>query len=122
MGYNGGGGGPGGPDSIMGTGSDRVQAIGGQVLTADTALVTYQGRLLGWSIQESSGTAACQVILYDNTVAQGQIIDFLAAGSAASNANDFFDQGIDVQSGIFVHLASGQARVVLRFRSDIGTD
>ena len=122
MGYGGSGGGPGGPDSIMGTGSDRVQPIGGQVFTTDAALVTYQGRLLGWSILESSGTAACSIFLYDGQAAQGQIIDFLAAGSAASNANDFFDTGIDVQSGIFVHLASGQARVVLRFRSDIGTD
>lgn len=122
MPYGAGGGGPGGPDSIMGTGSDRVQAIGGQVFTTDSALVTYQGRLLGWSILESSGTAACSIILYDGTSAQGQIIDFLSAASASSNANDFFDTGIDVQSGVFVHVNTGQARVVLRFRSDIGTD
>lgn len=121
MGYGGGSGGPGGPDSIMGTGSDRIQAIGGQVFSSDKSLVTYQGRLLGWSILESSGSAAAQVFLYDGFDANGQIIDFLAAASGLSDANDFFDAGIDVQQGVFVHVASGQARVVIRYRSDIGT-
>lgn len=105
----------------MGTGSDRIQAIGGAALTADKSLVTYQGRLLGWSILESSGAAACQVILYDGFDANGQVIDFMSAASGTSNTSTFFDDGIDVQQGVFVHLASGQARVVIRYRSDIGS-
>lgn len=111
---------PGTPDSIRGEGSDRVRPIGGTTFTSDAALTSLPGRLLGWSILESSGSAACSVTLYDGQSTGGQVIDFLEAASSASNANDFFDQGIDVQNGVFVHLNSGQAKVVIRYRADVG--
>lgn len=108
------------PGSIQRIGSDRVYAVGGAVYTADVALIPQGGRLLGWSVLESSGSAAVKVALYDGHDANGQVLDLMEVSTGASKIVAFWAGGIDVQGGVFIHLISGQAQVVVWYRYDMG--
>lgn len=95
---------------------EEIRSLGGQAFTSSSQLTTLPGKLMAWSILESSGSAACSITLFDGTGNSAQTIDFLTAASGTSNSHTFFDKGIDVERGIWVNVNLGQAKVVVQFQ------
>lgn len=110
----------GNPESVRGTGSARVRPLTGRALAADKQLTTLGGLLMGWSMRESTGSAAAVVELYDGNGTGGQLLGTQQLASAASFTVTLFDDGIEVENGVTAHIVSGSADVVVYFRADVG--
>lgn len=105
--------------TIIGRGSDRVHAINTGVITADTVLATMGGRLLGWSMGEATGAAAARVSLFDGSDATGLKVAFLAMPAGVSDNASFFDAGIDIVHGLFLHVITGSVDATVYFRFNL---
>lgn len=119
-GYGGGSNPPGTADSIRGVGSDRVRVLHFTGVTADKAAIGMGGKLMGYTMRETTGSAGAVIELFDGGSTGGQ--SFLAQGLGNGNSNTvwFGDVGLDIESGIFMHNITGTADVWLYFRADIG--
>jgi hypothetical protein len=112
--------GPGARDSILGTGSDRVRPVSLRAVTADTALIGMGGRLMGWALRESTGASFAALEFYDGASAGGTLIAPINIGQGGFLTFWYGDLGIDVESGIFVHMVAGSMDITVYYRFDTG--
>ncbi|HEX3513864.1 MAG TPA: hypothetical protein VHT26_07685 [Trebonia sp.] len=110
----------GGPsDSIVGSGSDRVRVIGSTGISASKQLINMQGRLLGWTVTESTGAAAASVRLWDGASNGGQLVVPVKVATGTTITQGPTDPGIDIEQGVYLEVTAGSADVVIYFRADI---
>lgn len=69
--------------------------------------------LLGWSVRETSGTAAAVVTLHDGRDDTGQRVGEVALAAGASQPIALPAPGILCRAGLYAHVASGAAEGVL---------
>jgi hypothetical protein len=112
--------GPGARDSILGTGSDRIRPVSLRAVTADTPLIGMGGRLMGWALRESTGASFAALEFYDGASAGGTLIAPINIGQGGFLTFWYGDVGIDVESGIFVHMVAGSMDITVYYRFDTG--
>lgn len=112
--------GAGGRDSILNTGALRVRPVVGRALAASTQLVNMGGRLRGWAVRETTGSNGCVIELYDGNSSAGQLVVPVGVGNGASGSVWFGDDGVDIESGVYVNVVFGTADVVVYFQFDTG--
>lgn len=112
--------GPGARDSILNTGPYRITPVSARAITASRALVSMGGRLMGWSVRETSGSAGCVVELYDGTSSAGQLIVPVGVGNGTYIGAWFGDVGLDIEQGIFANVVVGVMDIVVYYRFDSG--
>lgn len=92
-------------------------------LTADTAVVTGSGRLMG-VLLEGNATNAASVIVYDNTAASGTILcKLLLPGNAAGEGVQIAQaeapkDGIVFNNGVYADISGTGAAMILYFVKD----
>lgn len=111
--------GPGSPGSILGNGASRVRALDTGDISASKQLTQLPGRLLGWALEERSGTAAAKCRLHDGTDANGEIRDRMQVGTGATAHISYFDVGVDCHSGLFVEVVSGTLALTVYYQIDV---
>lgn len=98
-----------------GDGFSAVYPITVPLTLAGGSIDLYQGvaRFCGWSLIEPTGAAAAVVELYDgmDTSAQLLAVINLPAGGAAPTGVSH--DGVEVRSGMFLNVVTGQVRGVL---------
>lgn len=112
--------GPGARETILNTGALRVRPVVGRALAASEQLVNMGGRLRGWAVRETTGSTGCVVELYDGNNSSGQLVVPVGVGNGASVSVWFGDDGVDIETGIFVNMVFGTADVVVYFQFDTG--
>lgn len=112
--------GPGARETILNTGALRVRPLAVRTLTTTAQLASMGGRLRGWSARETTGNTGAVVELYDGSNASGQLLVPVGVTSGQSANAWFGDDGIDVESGVFVNMAFGSADVVIYYQFDTG--
>jgi hypothetical protein len=71
-------------------------------------------RLLGYSVRESAGTAAvATAVLRHGTGTGDPMIAVIELAANGSETRDFFDRGIAVDNGVFVHRVAGETELAL---------
>lgn len=111
--------GPGSAGSILGDGADRVQHLNTGTISASKQLTQIPGRLLGWALEEMSGSASAKCRLHDGTDAGGDVADRMQVGTGATAHGSYFDVGIDIRSGLFVEVVSGSLALTVYYRMDV---
>lgn len=94
----------------------RVLILGGAAKSTSFIAANFGGWLLGWTMRESSGSAAAVVKVHNGESVDGQLVAPVALASAGMDSQWLGDRGVDVDAGLYVEIASGQADVVLYMR------
>lgn len=76
-------------------------------ITADLPLIGRECRLYGWSLGETSGSAAANVVLYDGASNNGNIIAPISLPQGSSSFAWFGQPGLRVRQGVYLNLVSG---------------
>jgi hypothetical protein len=110
----------GGPGS--GSPNDAIMAAqeGGNIapqgpITASGVVLTGAGRLVGWCVSETSGSAAAAVRIYDGAGINTQAVARIAVPANSTNAVGPGSFGIACDRGLYVQIQSGAAEVYLYF-------
>jgi hypothetical protein len=111
--------GPGSPGSILGAGASRVRHLNTGTISASKQLTTLPGRLLGWALEETTGTASAKCRLHDGTDANGDVADRMQVGTGATAHISYFDVGVDIQSGLWVEVVSGSLSLTVYYQMDV---
>lgn len=88
--------------------------------TADEQLLTGSGQLLYFNMREPTGSAGGVVELYDGTSTASQRICSIGLPSGVSDTEQFNDNGIPFEHGLFKHMVTGAAVVTVLLVPDIG--
>lgn len=121
MSYGGGGDPQGGYiGSIRARGALRSRPIIQRALATDIQMVSQGGVLKGWCMRETTGSAGAVIELYDGASAGGQFLACVGLGNGVSQPFAFAEDGITVESGVFAHVVTGHADVILYFQYDTG--
>ena len=91
-------------NAIRRVGAESRQIIGGN----SGRLSNSVGRLAGWAIRETSGTAAATVHLRDGFDASGDLLATIRLGTAGSNVQWLLPGGVAFTAGLYVEVATGQ--------------
>jgi hypothetical protein len=75
--------------------------------TGDSQLITGAGIIVGWSFVEPTNSAPCSFELYDNTVAQGNLITSITLVTNESTRDLIGQNGLRFEMGIFFHRLTG---------------
>lgn len=79
--------------------------------TADVPIRTGSGRLLGWSIGESAGSAAvASLIIRDGVSASGAILAVIELAADASVTQSVGPAGIPFTDGLYVDRVTGSTQ------------
>ena len=74
---------------------------------SSTRVSTSAGRLMGWLVAETTGTATAKIRLHDGADANADLVGTITL-AAGESARDFLGpQGIGLTYGLFVELVSG---------------
>lgn len=90
------------------TGSFDVPLAGG-----DGVLFEGQGSFSGWSVRETTGAAAASFELYDGGGVNGQLLATAVIASGTSDNHNGPAGGVEVESGLFLHVVSGTLKGVV---------
>ena len=112
--------GPGARESILGTGSARTLVLNARALTTNAQLISMGGLLMGWCMRETTGSAGAVVELYDGQGTSAMLIGTQGLGNGTSGSALFSDLGVEVESGVYAHVVTGTADVIVYFRADTG--
>lgn len=77
---------------------------------ADHQLTTAAGGLFGWSLRETTGAATATVELIDGGNNAGQVLAEVVLGAGGSESVWLGPHGIDVQTGLRVHVVAGTVK------------
>jgi hypothetical protein len=113
---------PGNALSILGRGSDRVRPLVARSLTTNQQLTTLSGRLMGWCMRETTGSAGAVVELYDGNSTGSTLVATQGLGNGTTGDYSAWDAGIDIVSGLYAHVVTGNADVVAYFRAEMFTE
>ena len=78
-------------------------------------LSTSPGRLAGWSIRETSGTASAVVRLRDGVDASGGLLATISLAAAESARDWFMPTGIGFANGLYIEIVTGAVEGVCWF-------
>jgi hypothetical protein len=70
----------------------------------------FSARVMGWTIVETSGSAAATINIYDGADTTGEIALPIKIASAGSSTDWFGPNGVLFRNAVYVNLASGQAQ------------
>lgn len=104
---------PGGAQTVIDlTAWPAAQAMNlGQGGTGGQA-ITRSGFLLGWSVRETSGSAAAVVVLHDGTDNSGQMLANIALVSAGDSHESLAPPGVLFKAGLYAEVVSGAVKGV----------
>lgn len=90
--------------------------------TGDEQLLTGGGQLFYWNMRETTGSAGAVVELYDGNSVNSQRICSIGMGNGVSDTENFDDNGIPVERGVFKHVVTGSAVVTIGIQLDYGEE
>lgn len=79
----------------------------GVAANAQNLASTSAGRLVGWSLRESTGTAPGVVRIWDGRDNQGALLACVNLGQGASETQWMAPGGVSFQHGLYVEIISG---------------
>lgn len=74
---------------------------------APKLLISFAGLLTGWSVRETSGTAAADLQAYDGRDSGGQLLATIGLASGGSSALSMALPGWPFRTGLYVAAGSG---------------
>lgn len=77
---------------------------------AGKIMAGFSIRLMGWTAAETSGSAACEIDVYDGVDTTGSIVLPIKLASGQSSTDWYGPNGTLFRNGCYVNLASGQAK------------
>jgi hypothetical protein len=77
---------------------------------AGKTVAGFSVRLMGWTAAETSGSAACEIDLYDGVDTTGSIVVPIKLASGQSSTDWYGPNGTLFKNGVFVNLSAGQAK------------
>lgn len=75
---------------------------------------TGEGEYLGFSLRETSGSAAATVVLFDNTAASGSILEEIQLAQGASQTVNYPRPGRQVTTGIFAQITGAATGAIFQ--------
>ena len=73
---------------------------------ASQAISGRAGRLMGWSVRETSGTATATFRLWNTTTASGVKVATVSL-NAGESSRDYLPAAVDCEGGLYFELVSG---------------
>lgn len=92
-----------------------ILAINIPATSTDLAFVTRGGRLFGWAVEESTGSATAKLELMDGTSNNGQRIVPITLLANESTRDVWGKPGVLIQTGVWLHLVAGSVRGTIYF-------
>ncbi len=77
-----------------------------EAITGDESVTLAPANYYGFSLRETSGSAAATVRIYDGDTAAGALLDTIQL-VAGESAREFYPGGVRAQEGIYVDVVSG---------------
>jgi hypothetical protein len=78
--------------------------------SAGKTIAGFSVRLMGWTAAETSGSAGCEIDIYDGVDTTGSIVVPIKLASGQSSTDWYGPNGTLFKNGVYVNLSSGQAK------------
>jgi hypothetical protein len=99
-------------------GAQRTRPLSARALTTNVQLSSMAGLMVGWCMRETTGAAGAVVELYDGHDTTGAFVGTVGLGNGTSSTYTAFDDGIEITVGLYAHVVTGTADVIVYYRID----
>src|ERR1700744_1728800 len=92
-----------------------IDAIHQPTTTTDVQLISREGRLYGWSFEETTATAGALVGLIDGSSNNGQVLASISLLANQSTRDIWGKPGIRCRGGVRLRVFSGSVRATIYY-------